>query len=59
MRAQTEGKRAELEPRVEDDLPQVNVEPDRIRQVLVNLLTNAHDYCPERAPDRGHRDPGR
>lgn len=49
MRAQTEAKDQTLECEVETGLPQVNVEPDRIRQVLVNLLTNAHDYCPERA----------
>ena len=52
MRAQTESKQQSLETEVEDGLPQVNVEPDRIRQVLVNLLTNAHDYCPERASIR-------
>jgi signal transduction histidine kinase len=52
MRAQTESKDQSLEADVEDGLPQVNVEPDRIRQVLVNLLTNAHDYCPERASIR-------
>jgi signal transduction histidine kinase len=27
----------------------VSVDRDRIRQVLVNLLTNAHEYCPEKA----------
>ena len=52
MRAQTESKQQSLEAEVEEGLPQVNVEPDRIRQVLVNLLTNAHDYCPERASIR-------
>ena len=30
----------------------LRVDPDRIRQVLVNLLTNAHEYCPERASIR-------
>jgi two-component system phosphate regulon sensor histidine kinase PhoR len=49
MRAQTESKEQSLESEIEPGLPQVNVEADRIRQVLVNLLTNAHDYCPERA----------
>ncbi len=29
-----------------------NVDRDRIRQVLVNLLTNAHEYCPEEAAIR-------
>ena len=49
MRAQTEGRRQELRLDVEAALPQVSVEPDRIRQVLVNLLTNANEYCPEGA----------
>ena len=39
------GQRLEVE--IESDLPQVSVEPDRIMQVLVNLLTNATEYCPE------------
>jgi signal transduction histidine kinase len=33
-------------------LPLVEVEADRIRQILVNLLTNAHEYCPEGASIR-------
>jgi two-component system phosphate regulon sensor histidine kinase PhoR len=49
MRGQTDSKGQTLECEIEPGLPQVHVEPDRIRQVLVNLLTNAHDYCPERA----------
>jgi signal transduction histidine kinase len=49
MRAQTEADEQELSQEIEAGLPPVNVEADRIRQVLVNLLTNAHDYCPERA----------
>ena len=34
---------------IEPNLPLVEVEPDRIRQILVNLVTNAHEYSPERA----------
>jgi signal transduction histidine kinase len=49
MRAQTEGARQALSQQIEPDLPPVNVEADRIRQILVNLLTNAHEYSPEGA----------
>ncbi len=49
MRAQTEPARQTLTERIEPDLPLVEVEPDRIRQILVNLVTNAHEYSPERA----------
>ncbi|MFN8164187.1 MAG: HAMP domain-containing sensor histidine kinase [Solirubrobacterales bacterium] len=49
MRAQTEGAGQTLSQRVEPNLPMVDVEPDRIRQILVNLLTNAHEYSPEGA----------
>lgn len=52
IRAQTEAAGQTLDAEVEAGLPQVSVEPDRIRQVLVNLLTNAHEYCPERASIR-------
>lgn len=46
MRAQTERGKQALTARIEPNLPLVNVEPDRIRQILVNLLTNAHEYSP-------------
>jgi signal transduction histidine kinase len=49
MRAQTEGAHQTLTQRVEQGLPLVDVEADRIRQILVNLLTNAHEYSPEGA----------
>jgi signal transduction histidine kinase len=49
MRAQTEGAHQTLAQRVEQGLPLVDVEADRIRQILVNLLTNAHEYSPEGA----------
>lgn len=49
MRAQTDAAKQSLSERIEPGLPLVEVEPGRIRQVLVNLLTNAHEYSPERA----------
>ncbi|HSS41804.1 MAG TPA: HAMP domain-containing sensor histidine kinase [Solirubrobacterales bacterium] len=49
MRAQTEAGGQALREQIEPGLPPINVEPDRIRQILVNLLTNAHEYSPEGA----------
>lgn len=49
MRSQTESKKQSLRVAIEPDLPPIDVDRDRIRQVLVNLLTNAHEYCPEGA----------
>jgi signal transduction histidine kinase len=49
MRAQTDGTHQSLAQAIEPDLPLVYVEGDRIRQILVNLLTNAHEYSPEGA----------
>jgi signal transduction histidine kinase len=49
MRAQTEAASQSLTEQVEPGLPSIEVEPDRIRQILVNLLTNAHEYAPEGA----------
>jgi two-component system phosphate regulon sensor histidine kinase PhoR len=49
MRAQTESAGQALSEHVEPGLPRVDVEPDRIRQVLLNLLTNAHEYSPQGA----------
>jgi signal transduction histidine kinase len=52
MRAQTEASRQQLAEEVPEGLPPLRVDPDRIRQVLLNLLTNAHEYCPEGASIR-------
>lgn len=49
MRAQTEAASQILSEDVQPGLPQINVEPARIRQILVNLITNAHEYSPEGA----------
>jgi signal transduction histidine kinase len=49
MRAQTESSNQVLVADLEPDLPPISAEADRIRQILVNLLTNAHEYSPEGA----------
>ena len=49
MRGQTENAGQTLVVNIEPGLPPVNVEAGRIRQILVNLLTNAHEYSPEGA----------
>ncbi|HEV2727625.1 MAG TPA: HAMP domain-containing sensor histidine kinase, partial [Solirubrobacterales bacterium] len=52
MRAQTEAGNQSLTEHVPPGLPLIDVEPDRIRQILMNLLTNAHEYSPEGASIR-------
>jgi signal transduction histidine kinase len=49
MLSQTQAKGQSLTQAIDPSLPQINVDRDRIRQVLVNLLTNAHEYCAEGA----------
>lgn len=49
MRAQFEARRQALSVEIEPGLPEVEADRDRIRQILVNLLTNANEYCPEGA----------
>ncbi len=49
MRAQTDSSNQILTEQLETGLPVIEAEPDRVRQVLVNLLTNAHEYSPEGA----------
>lgn len=49
MRAQIDARGQQLRLEIEPGLPQIEADRDRIRQVLVNLLTNANEYCPEGA----------
>jgi signal transduction histidine kinase len=49
MRAQTDADNQTIDGQIDPHLPLVEAEPDRIRQILVNLATNAHEYSPERA----------
>lgn len=49
MRAQFEAREQRLEQEIEPGLPQIEADRDRIRQILVNLLTNANEYCPQGA----------
>lgn len=49
MRAQFDSRDQSLVLEIEPDLPEIEADRDRIRQVLVNLLTNANEYCPEGA----------
>jgi signal transduction histidine kinase len=49
MRAQIDARGQVLSMEIEPGLPQIEADRDRIRQVLVNLLTNANEYCPESA----------
>jgi signal transduction histidine kinase len=52
MRSQTEARGQALSQAIEPGLPPIRVDRDRIRQVLVNLLTNAHEYSPQGASIR-------
>jgi two-component system sensor histidine kinase BaeS len=49
MRAQTETSNQNLSEQIDPGLPVIRAEADRIRQILVNLITNAHEYSPEGA----------
>jgi signal transduction histidine kinase len=49
MRAQTDGSDQALTEAIDPRLPEIEAEADRIRQILVNLITNAHEYSPQGA----------
>ncbi|MEI2612725.1 MAG: ATP-binding protein [Candidatus Promineifilaceae bacterium] len=48
FRPQAQQKQVELRTEIAPDLPEVQVDPDRMAQVLTNLLANALRYTPER-----------
>jgi signal transduction histidine kinase len=49
MRAQFDRRGQRLSLETGPDLPRIEADRDRIRQILVNLLTNANEYCPQGA----------
>ncbi|MDY7080372.1 MAG: GAF domain-containing protein [Chloroflexota bacterium] len=47
IRGQIEAKQQALEVHISPNLPPVRGDPDRLVQVLTNLVSNAHKYTPE------------
>ncbi len=47
VRQQAEGARVRVETRLPADLPDVPLDPDRMRQVFLNLMLNAIDAMPD------------
>jgi signal transduction histidine kinase len=52
MRSHVKVRGQTLSEEIEQGLPPVHADPDRIRQVMANLLTNANEYSPEGASIR-------
>jgi signal transduction histidine kinase len=52
MRSHVQARGQTLSEEIEAGLPPVSADPDRIRQVMVNLLTNANEYSPDGASIR-------
>jgi two-component system sensor histidine kinase BaeS len=52
IRGQVEARGQTLSEEIEPGLPSVAADRDRIRQVMLNLLANANEYCPEGASIR-------
>lgn len=52
LSARADANRQSLVCDIDPGLPPIMVEPDRIRQVLINLITNAVEYCGEGATIR-------
>ncbi len=48
VRERIDGKGQKLEVRLARDLPVLNVDGRRIKQVIINLLSNAHKFTPPR-----------
>ena len=48
VRGRIEGKKQILEVKTGRDLPVLLVDPRRIKQIIINLVSNAHKFTPER-----------
>jgi len=47
MTSQAENKTQRIELKVQDDIPKVEMDPDRVERVITNLVKNAINYSPE------------
>jgi signal transduction histidine kinase len=50
MKPMTDGRGQKIDVRKADGVTTVTVDPDRIRHVFINLLSNAAAYCPAGRP---------